>query len=143
MALIEQRHPVFNELICLWRTRLHRGGPPTADLLSRDVLASFADSTATLTMDASGDRFIIVSSGVEVDALYGAALTGAPAARLSPERDDAESEARVAVETGQPLLIEDELQCAGHRRRVARLYLPMPNGGSLPPCVLCGVVALA
>lgn len=140
MALIEQRHPAFNGLMRLWRERATDGGLPSASGLKRAELAEFAGVTVMLAQGASGEGLVIADSGGEVDALYGAALAGRPAARLSPERDDAEREARTAIATRRPLLIEDELCAADRRCRIARLYLPLANDDGSPDGVLCGVV---
>jgi hypothetical protein len=44
------------------------------------------------------------------------------------------------MESGRPLLIEDELRGFDRRRRIARLYLPLTNDDGSPDGVLCGVV---
>lgn len=143
MALIEQRHPAFGGLMRLWRERASKGGLPPASALKPAELAELASLTVMLAIDAGADALVIATSGGEVDALYGAPLAGWPAARLSPERDDAEREARTAIVTGRPLLVEDELREADRRRRIARLYLPLANDDGSPDGVLCGVVAVA
>lgn len=143
MALIEKRHPAFRGLIRLWRSRASEDALPRASALTPDQLADLAGQTVMLTLDSNGDQLVIAESGSAVDALYGAAMRGRPAAGLSPERDDAEREARAAIAAGRPLLIEDELPDAGTRRRIARLYLPLSHDDGSPDGVLCGVVAVA
>lgn len=143
MALIEQRHPSLGGLMRLWRERSIDGALPPASALGPAELAELASVTVTLAENAGGDELVIAQSGGEVDALYGAALAGGPAARLSPERDDAEREARTAIATRRPLLVEDELRAAQERCRIARLYLPLANDDGSPNGVLCGVVAVA
>jgi len=141
MALIEQRHPSFGRLMNLWRSRRQGETPPAASALPHAELADLADVTVRLAYDEPELR--IAESGPAVDALYGARLAGESAARLSPASGVAELEARTAIETGQPLLIEEELRREGVRHRVARLYLPLSNDDGTPDGVLCGVVAVA
>ena len=143
MALIEQRHPAFRNLIRLWRAHSCDGELPRASTLGPDELADLAGQTVMLTLDATGEHLVIVESGSAVDAIYGAAMRGCPAAGLSPERHDAEREARAAIATGRPLLVEDELADGNRRRRIARLYLPLSKDDGSPDGVLCGVVAIA
>ncbi len=143
MAMIEQRHPAFKQLLRRWRAAHCEGGLPSAGTLCPAQLADLARVTVTLSADEDGAGMTIASSGEAVDALYGVSLTGSAAARLTPDRDDAEREARCAIETGRPLLIEDELCATGGRQRIARLYLPLANNDGSPDGVLCGVVALA
>lgn len=143
MSLIEQRHPAFAQLMAVWRLGIGDATLPTARMLAPNALASVGQSTVLLASDSRGGELTIAESGSEVDALYGVALAGAPAARLSPERDDALREAQAAIETGRPLLVEDEVATAGCRRRIARLYLPLANDDGSPDGVLCGVVAVA
>ena len=140
MALIEQRHPVLGRLMGMWRARQRGEEPPVASALGPAELADLADVTVMLA--PAEPEFRIATSGGAVDALYGAALAGATAARLSPARDDAEMEARLATRTGRPLLIEDEVGGPETRRRVARLYLPLSNDDGTPDGVLCGIVAV-
>lgn len=143
MALIEQRHPAFGDLMRLWRARSVDGALPLASALVPAELAELADVTVMLALENGGEALVIAESGDGVDALYGDSLAGCPAARLSPERDDAEREARTAIETRRPLLIEDELREVDRRRRIARLYLPLANDDGTPDGVLCGVVPVA
>jgi len=140
MALIEQRHPSYRRLMNLWRSRRQGETPPAASSLPRGELADLADVTVRLAY--AEPEFRIAESGRAVDALYGAPLTGESAARLSLASGVAELEARTAIETGQPLLIEEELRGNGARHRVARLYLPLSNDDGTPDGVLCGVVAV-
>lgn len=139
MGLIEERHPAFKRLMGLWRDAQEDSQPPRASMFPPGALADVADVTVTLSRDAQ-DEMVIAESGGAVDALYGAELRGAPAARLTAARGDAAEEARAASDTGRPLLIEDEL--SSPRRRIARLYLPLTNDDGTPDGVLCGVVAL-
>ena len=46
------------------------------------------------------------------------------------------------IETGRPLLIEDELRQSGTGCRVARLYLPLACDEGSAERVVCAVVAL-
>ena len=138
MALIDQRHPILGRLMRMWQSHQRGEAPPVASALGPAELADLADLTVMLA--PAEPELRITASGRAVDALYGAALTGATAARLSPARDDAEMEARLAMCTGRPLLIEDEV--GGERRRVARLYLPLCNDDGTPDGVLCGIVAV-
>ena len=85
---------------------------------------------------------MIAESGAMVDALYGETLAGRGVASLSASRGDAAEEAWSAVETGRPLMIEDEMIGAQRRRRIARLYLPLSNDDGSRDGVLCGVVAM-
>lgn len=143
MPLIEQRHPAFAQLMALWRLGAQDTALPLARALAPNALAAIGRSTVLLAGDSRDGEMTIAESGAEVDALYGLALTGASVACLSPERDDARREARTAIETGRPLLVEDEVPARGERRRVARLYLPLANDDGSPDGVLCGVVAVA
>lgn len=143
MTLIEQRHPAFGDLMAFWRSRATAGGLPPASALTSAALADLGGLTVVLAFDKSGRELVIAESGQDVDALYGDVLAGSPAARLSPERDDAEREARAAIATGRPLLVEDELRAPDWRRRIARLYLPLANDDGSPDGVLCGVVPVA
>lgn len=144
MALIDERHPRLARLAALWTARRRGATLPLASALVPDRLDDLADLAVVLTAKANGaDRLEITSSGATVDALYGAPLTGAPARRLAPGRGDAEAEALSAVEAARPVLVEDDLVVADHRRRVARLYLPLANDDGSPNGVLCGVVAVA
>lgn len=142
MTLTEQRHPALGGLMRLWRTLRSDDGLPPASALRAADHAELARMSVMLAMDESAGMLVITESSEAVDALYGVALAGRPAAQLSPERDDAEQEARTAIATGRPLLIEDELRGA-RRRRIARLYLPLANDDGTPDGVLCGVVAVS
>ena len=141
MALIEQRHPVFAQLMALWRLQSTDASPPLASAIVPALVDGLARATVLLGGDIDKALTIRVS-GSEVDALYGTRLEGAPAARLSPQRGDAEQEARTVIETGRPLLIEDELRQSGTGYRVARLYLPLACDEGSAERVVCGVVAL-
>lgn len=143
MALIEQRHPALGGLMRLWRALASDGELPPASAVRTAECGDLASVSVMLALDAGADALVISESGDAVDALYGAALAGGPAARLSPERDDAEKEARTAMATRRPLLIEDELRDSDRRRRIARLYLPLAKDDGTPDGVLCGVVAVA
>lgn len=140
MGLIEERHPALGVLIALWRDRQSDRGPPPASAMGAGSLAGAADIAVMILAEQGHGGLVISDSGTQVDALYGTALAGSCASRLSPERDDAEREARSAMESGRPLLIEDELLGADLRRRIARLYLPLTNDDGSPNGVLCGVV---
>jgi len=140
MSLIEQRHPKLGQLLRVWQSHFNGDGLPSARTLVGDALSDLAPSTVLLrSIDNAGDRLTIATSGAEVDALYGEALTGAPVERLAPLRGDAGSEARSAIETARPVVIEDELRVGDGRQRVARLYLPLANADG----VLCGIVAVS
>lgn len=140
MGLIEERHPALGALMALWRDRRSERGPPLASAMWTGALAGAADIAVMIVVEQEHGGLMIRDSGAQVDALYGAALAGSDASRLSPERDDAEREARSAMESGRPLLIEDELRGFDRRRRIARLYLPLTNDDGSPDGVLCGVV---
>ncbi len=144
MTLIEQRHPKLGRLMQLWGEARQGNALPPASALHPDRLADLAALTVLLMPEYEDEgNLTIASSGFEVDALYGAALAGAPARDLAPVRGDAEQEARSAIETGRPVLIEDELRSEGRRQRVARLYLPLASEDGTPGGVLCGVVAVS
>ena len=144
MSLIAQRHPKLGRLMQLWRSHCRGAALPPASALEPAALAELAPLTVLITRTANGaDRLTITASGAEVDALYGESLTGAPAARLTPARGDAEQEAWSAIETGRPVAVEDELPADGRRTRVARLYLPLASDDGSPYGVLCGVAALS
>ncbi len=140
MGLIEERHPALGALIALWRERQSDERPPHASVMVPISLAAVADIAVMIVAERDHGALVISDSGAKVDALYGEALAGAGAARLSPERDDAEREARAAISTGRPLLIEDELREDDRRCRIARLYLPLTNDDGSPDGVLCGIV---
>lgn len=140
MDLIEERHPALGALIALWRERQCDQRPPHASEMGTGLLAQSADIAVMIVAEQEHGRLVISDSGAQVDALYGAALAGSGASRLSPERDDAEREARSAMESGRPLLIEDELRGGDRRSRIARLYLPLTNDDGSPDGVLCGIV---
>lgn len=143
MGLIEERHPALGALMAIWRERRSDLRPPCASAMATSSLAESA-AIAVMIVPENGDGALVIrGSGADVDALYGARLTGAGASRLSPERDDAEREARAAIESGRPLLIEDELLGADRRRRIARLYLPLTNEDGSPDGVLCGIVPVS
>ncbi len=142
MGLIEERHPAFKRLIGLWRDAQSDELPPPADALCRRALGDLARVTVVLAQ-CEGDDLIIAESGEMVDALYGEPLTGRDVASLSAARGDAAEEARSAVATGRPLLIEDEMAAAPTRRRIARLYLPLSKEDGSRDGVLCGIVATA
>ena len=143
MGLIAGRHPNLDRLVTLWRARQHGAALPPARALGRDVLAELAPATVLISEQAGGDgTMVIVDSGAAVDALYGASLTGASARELGAPRSDADREARTAIETALPLLVEEDLARGGVRRRIARLYLPLAKDDGSPDGVLCGVVAL-
>ena len=144
MSLIEQRHPKLGQLLRVWQSHCQGDGLPSASALVGDALSGLAPLTVLLRpTDKAADRLTIATSGAEVDALYGESLTGAPVERLAPERGDADSEARSAMETARPLVIEDELRIGDRRRRVARLYLPLANDDGSADGVLCGIVAVS
>lgn len=143
MGLIEERHPALGVLIALWRARQSDELPPHASAMAVGSLADARDIAVMIVAEPPHGGLVIADSGAEVDALYGARLAGSGASRLSPERDDAEHEARSAIETGRPLLIEDELPGDDRRRRIARLYLPLSNDDGSPDGVLCGVVPVS
>lgn len=143
MGLIEQRHPVFGRLMALWDSGRRGEALPAANCLAQAELADLAEVTVLLTPAGQEPELRIAASGGAVDALYGAPLTGATAARLTPERHDAEVEARLVMSTGRPLLVEDEVKRAEVRHRVARLYLPLANDDGTPDGVLCGVVTVS
>lgn len=144
MSLIEQRHPKLGQLLRVWQSHCHGDGLPSASALVGDALSGLAPSTVLLRpAEDAADQLTIATSGAEVDALYGESLTGAPVERLAPVRGDAALEARSAIETARPLVIEDELRVGDGRRRVARLYLPLANDEGLANAVLCGIVAVS
>ena len=144
MTLIEQRYPKLGRLMRLWDSHRQGVALPPASALHPDRLADLAPLTVLLMRERGDDDTLsIASSGAEVDSLYDLALTGAPARDLAPVRGDAEQEARSAIETGRPVLIEDELRSEGRRQRVARLYLPLASDDGTPGGVLCGVVAVS
>ncbi|WP_428393451.1 PAS domain-containing protein [Lichenicoccus sp.] len=144
MTLIEQRHPRLGRLVQLWRAHCDGGSLPLVSALVPAALADLAPLTVLLTRTTNGgQQLTITASGAEVDALYGESLAGAPATRLTPTRGDAEEEARSAIETARPVVIEDELGARGRSCRVARVYLPLANDDGSPDVVLCGVVAVA
>ena len=142
MGLIEERHPAFKRLIGLWRGAQHDELPPPAGALGREALGDLASMTVVLAHD-DGSDLIIAESGAMVDALYGEALAGRGVASLSAARGDAAEEARSALASGRPLLIEDEMSSAPARRRIARLYLPLSNEDGSRDGVLCGIVVTA
>lgn len=143
MGLVTGRHPNLDRLVALWRARQQGAALPPARALGREALAELASLTV-LIADAPGSdgAMVIADSGAAVDALYGAPLTGAPARELGAPRSDADREARTAIETARPLLVEEDLARGGERRRIARLYLPLAKDDGSPDGVLCGVVAL-
>ena len=144
MTLIEQRHPKLGELMQLWRSHCRGDALPSACALASDDRAGLAASTVLLGWKVNAtDRLTITVSGKDVDALYGEPLAGAPAARLAPTRGDADQEARSAITTARPVVIEDELRVGDQRRRVARLYLPLASNGGSADGVLCGVFVVA
>ena len=140
MSLIEERHPAFKQLMGLWRGAQLGDLPPRATALGREALGDLARVTVVLTKSEES-QLVIVESGAMVDELYGEALAGRDVASLSASRGDAAEEARSAVETGRPLMIEDEIVGAPRRRRIARLYLPLSNDDGSRDGVLCGIVA--
>lgn len=140
MGLIEERHPMLGALMAMWRERQCDERPPQASAMGSTSLAAAADIAVMIVAGREHGGLVISDSGARVDALYGAALAGSGASRLSPERDDAELEARSAIESGRPLLIEDELPGGDRPRRIARLYLPLTNDDGSPDGVLCGIV---
>lgn len=143
MTLIEQRHPKLGRLVALWRARCNGESLPPVSALAADTLAELAPLTVLIARPSNGaDRLTITASGADVDALYGESLTGAPAARLTPARGDAEEEVQTAIETARPVVIEDELRTHGRHCRIARVYLPLANDDGSPDGVLCGVVAV-
>ena len=142
MGLIEQRHPKLGQLMRLWRSRRRREGAPLASALLDEALGELAASTVLLACtNADAPRLMIEASGAEVDALYGEPLTGAPVERLAPMRD-VEAEAYSAIETGRPVVVEDDVVIGDARRRIARLYLPVAKGDGGADGVLCGIVAV-
>ena len=144
MSLIAQRHPRLGRLLEFWRAHCQGEALPPASALAPAALAELAPLTVLIARAANGsDRLTITASGAEVDALYGESLTGAPAARLTPARGDAEQEARSALETARPVVIEDELRAHGRPCRVARVYLPLANDEGSADSVLCGVAAVS
>lgn len=143
MGLIAGRHPSLDRLVALWRAHEKAPGLPPARALGREALAELAPLTVLLSEDVRADGVMMIAdSGGAVDALYGRKLAGAPARALGAPRSDAEREARTAIESARPILVEEDLACDGVRRRVARLYLPLANDDGSPDGVLCGVVAL-
>ena len=143
MTLIETRHPKLGQLLRLWSAYRKGAALPPASAFHPASLAELAPSAVLLMQQGGGNGALtIASSGSEVDELYGIALTGASARDLTPVRGDAEAEARSAIETTRPVLIEDEIQSEGRRRRVARLYLPLASHDGTACGVLCGVVAV-
>lgn len=140
MGLIEERHPALGALIAMWRDRQRDERPPHASAMGTGLLAGFGEIAVMIVAEEEHGSLVISDSGAQVDALYGVALAGSGAARLSPERNDAEQEARSAIKSGRPLLIEDELRGADRRRRIARLYLPLTKDDGSPDGVLCGVI---
>ena len=143
MALIEQRHARLGRLLQVWDAHRRGFALPPARALDPANLADLAPLTVFLVLSGEdGSALTIASSGSEVDALYGTPLAGASARDLAPVRGDAEQEARSAMETARPVLIEDEIRCEGRRQRVARLYLPLADDDGTPCGVLCGVVAV-
>ena len=142
MGLIEERHPAFKRLIGLWRDAQHCALPPPAGALCREALGDLASVTVVLAQ-SEGSDLVIAESGATVDALYGEALAGRGVASLSAARGDAAEEARSALASGRPLLIEDEMFGAPVRRRIARLYLPLSNDDGSRDGVLCGIVVTA
>ncbi len=144
MTLIEQRHPKLGRLMRLWGEARQGNSLPPASALHPDRLADLAPLTVLLMREGDDDDTLsIASSGAEVDALYGVALAGASARDLTPVGGDADAEARSAIETARPVLIEDEIRLEGRRRRVARLYLPLASDDGTPGGVLCGIVAVS
>ncbi len=129
-GLIEQRHPILGALRRAWQEgRMDTGEIP--DALAPHIVRLHRDR----------DIWHIAASGAAVDLLYGIALTGLPANLLTPGQDDSAIEVDVALESGRPLLLEDDVRLASGDRRVARLYLPLPNLAPAKPVILCGVVA--
>jgi len=144
MSLIEQRHPKLGQLLRVWQSHCHGDGLPSARALVGDALSDLAPSTVLLRPTNNAcDRLTIATSGAEVDALYGESLAGASVERLAPLRGDAAMEAKSAIETARPVVIEDELRVGNGRRRVARLYLPLANDDGSADGVLCGIVAVS
>lgn len=144
MAIIDERHPRLARLAALWRSRCDGEALPRASALRPDGLADLAEDVVVLSASQDGgERLEILASGSGVDALYGEPLAGSPASRLASLTGDAEQEARSAIATARPLLIEDDMLISRRRRRVARLYLPLANEDGSPDGVLCGVVAVA
>lgn len=140
MTLIEQRHPAFERLMGLWKSQQTGAALPHASAVEPALPADLAVLTVTLANSTSDPSLRIRTSGAAVDALYGDALVGAAAARLSPGAGEAEREAWTVMRTGRPLMVEDELPGGDQRRRVARLYLPLVNDDGTPDRVLCGIV---
>ena len=144
MSLIEQRHPKLGQLLRVWRSNCRGDSLPHASALVGEALTGLEPLTVLLIPSDNGaGRLTIATSGAEVDALYGESLAGSPVERLAPLRGDAGSEARSAIETARPVVIEDELRVGEGRRRVARLYLPLANDDGLADGVLCGIVAIS
>jgi hypothetical protein len=142
MTLIEKRHPRLARLQELWRSQRSGTPLPPASALAPERLEDLAELSVFLTHRAGeGGRLEIARSGAAVDALYGAALAGEPVQRLGSAKGNVEQEAFSAIETARPVLIEEEMVIDEHRRRIARLYLPLANDDGSPDGVLCGVIA--
>ena len=144
MGLIEQRHPQLGRLLQEWRSHCDGDRPAMASAMVGETFAHVPPSAVLLTRtDDGAGEMMIAASGAEVDDLYGEPLTGAPVERLTPEGGDVVGEARSAIDTARPVVIEETLQIGERRRRVARLYLPLANEDGTVDGVLCGVVAVA
>jgi hypothetical protein len=135
MSLIEQRHPLLGRVQALWKSHQQSGDLPRAESLGPATLGDLAAISVILEASDRSSELQITYSGVMVEALYETSLVGAAASRLTADRDDSEAEARTALETGRPLLMEDEVRLGERRARLARLYLPLADQAG----VLCGV----
>ena len=143
MSLIEQRYPRLAQLMELWMRHRRDDGPPPASAVVVDVPDETASATVLLIREGTGGkRLRIITSGSEVDELYGEPLAGAPVERLAPVRGGAAEEALAAIVTARPVTVEDELHVGGRRRRIARMYLPLAADDGSPDGVLCGVIAV-
>lgn len=129
-GLIEQRHPILGAVLRAWQE-------DCAD--PAELQEALAPYVARLGREDGAWR--IDSSGAAVDALYGKSLAGAPVTGLTPGSDDGENEADVALESGRPLLVEQDIDLPDGKQRVIRLYLPLTGACAADDAVLCGIVS--
>src|SRR3546814_20656532 len=133
-GLIEQRHPTLAALLRHWNAGV------TDYVKLAPTLAAFVVSLQQRNEDDAD--WIIMSSGLGVDDLYGQSLAGNSVALLSHRAGDIREQACAARDGGRPLLVEEDIVLPTGRRRKASLYLPSGQKGA-PTLILCGIVGLS
>lgn len=81
----------------------------------------------------------IERSGKVVDRFYGTVLAGERLGRLTPSRDDAESEADIVFASGRTLMMENQVQLPNDPARIARLYLPFADANGRVAGIVPGI----